>query len=248
MKDNSMDYNPTPLETLFLWRLLASEGGEFLKDVKPDPKPAGRRRLEQAGLIEITKRRQPAAQGSKRPVTYISLTDSGWHWASEHLDAEVSAKSPAAGAILQAVMQKLKVHLADCTSSLADFITGDTDIIQAAELPRPTSASGNTSINGLDTSQNDSGTTEGLASRIREACQQLRDRTATGAIRLATLRSELPAISHDRFDQAIRQLERDELVVLHPFDNPRELNTDDENAALPNSAGLNRHILYLVEN
>ena len=32
-----MDYSPTPLETLFLWRLLASEGGEFLQDVKPDP-------------------------------------------------------------------------------------------------------------------------------------------------------------------------------------------------------------------
>jgi hypothetical protein len=243
-----MDYRPTPLETLFLWRLLASEGGEFLKDVKPDPKLAGRRRLEQAGLIETIKRRRPTTQGRNRSVTYLSLTDLGWHWASEHLDAEVSAKSPAAGPILQAVMQKLKVHLADCTSSLADFITGGTEVEQGAESSRSATASGNRSADDTNALHNDCNTSRDLLSRIREACLDLRDRTPSGMIRLATLRNQFPAVSHVRFDQALRHLERDEIVVLYPLDNPREVNSDDVEAALPNSAGLNRHILYLVEN
>lgn len=243
-----MDYTPTSLETLFLWRLLASEGGTFLKDVKPDPQPAGRRRLEQAGLIASSKRRRPTSTGRGRPVTHLSLTEAGWRWAAEHLDAEVSGRSNAAGPILQSIMQKLKIHLADCPTSLADFIMGstaagceDTNSLPTSELAAQ-----------VDPGDNDTTTQSNPAtdhfSMIWEACRQLRRTTPSGAIHLAQLRDTLPNVSRERFNQVLLELERNERVVLCPFDNPRELESDDKNAALPNSAGFDRHILYLVEN
>ncbi|MGZ0170288.1 MAG: hypothetical protein ACKVHE_12090 [Planctomycetales bacterium] len=41
-----------PIQVLFLWRLLASGGGEFWKVCKPQPTAKVRKELESAGLIE----------------------------------------------------------------------------------------------------------------------------------------------------------------------------------------------------
>ena len=40
-------------------------------------------------------------------------------------------------------------------------------------------------------------------------------------------------------------MERAESIVLYPLDDPQELYPEDERAALPNSAGDQRHIVYM---
>jgi len=243
-----MTYHPTPLETLFLWRLLANEGGEFLKDVKPDPKPVARRRLEQAGMIECTKRRASTSKGRGRPLTYISLTEAGWGWAAEHLDAEVTTRSPAAGSILHAILRKLKTHLANCPASLADFITGTAAVVPDSA---PSEASPDTTEPDVDlvpTAPPRPEKTTDLAGMICAACGQIRRSNRNGSVRLTALRKRLPSVPAEHLNQTLLVLEKNEQIVLYPIDNPHELSADDANAALPNSAGFDRHLLYLMEN
>ena len=38
-----MSFTPEPRQTLFLWNLLAHDGGQFLNDVKPELKAKDRR-------------------------------------------------------------------------------------------------------------------------------------------------------------------------------------------------------------
>ena len=160
----------------------------------------------------------------------------------------MSGRSTAAGPILQSMMQKLKTHLADCPTSLADFIMGSTAVDHEDPTSPPQSdLAAQTDQGGTDTTAQFNTSTD-HASMIWEACRQLRRSTPSGAIHLATLRDTMPNVSRERFNQVLLELERNERVVLYPLDNPRELDTDNENAALPNSAGLDRHILYLVEN
>ena len=86
-----MSYQPSGLQTLFLWRLLANGGGAFLRDTKPklDVKK-DRKPLVAAGLIEIEKRKDPQPKKRAQKINYAFLTEQGWQWAAGHLDAEVS--------------------------------------------------------------------------------------------------------------------------------------------------------------
>ena len=52
-----MNHEIKPLELLFLWRLAVGGGGDWLKDIKPDPQSPARKRLEADGLIEQGKRK-----------------------------------------------------------------------------------------------------------------------------------------------------------------------------------------------
>ena len=58
-----MNCDPQPLQTLFLWRLLANGGGDFSKDIKPRLVKKSRNELVQAGLIAWRSKRthEPAA-------------------------------------------------------------------------------------------------------------------------------------------------------------------------------------------
>jgi hypothetical protein len=50
-----MSHEIKPLEALFLWRLAVGGGGDWLKDIKPDPQSPARKKLETNGLIEQVK-------------------------------------------------------------------------------------------------------------------------------------------------------------------------------------------------
>jgi hypothetical protein len=145
-------------------------------------------------------------------------------------------------------MRKLKAHLAGCPSSLADFIVGatttDADEYGALQEPAVAAQSG---AGGNGAAEEDTENPD-PASLIWEACRQLRGSSPAGAIHLAKLRHMVPNISHDRFNHILQELERHERVVLYPLDNPRELDAEHKKAALPNSAGADRHILYMMEN
>ena len=82
--------------------------------------------------------------------------------------------------------------------------------------------------------------------------QQIRDaycRTSGGRwnvrVRLADLRGALPGVPREEFDGALLALETAGALVLYPLDDPQEIRPGDEAAALPNSLGIRRHILYI---
>lgn len=210
-----MAMTPSPIQTLFLWRLLVSGGGEFLKVAKPELDAKNRRTLLDAGLIETEKRKQFPDRKGARSVTYVSLSEKGWDWAANNLDAQVSTRSPAAGPILHVFLTKLKFHLQRHNVGLADFITAP----EEAERE--------------------------LVERVRAAYAELGEGKADVRVRLADLRQAMADVDRTLLDTAILTMEREEAAVLYPFDNPVEMRPEDERAALPNSIGHPRHVIYI---
>lgn len=220
-----------PLQTLFLWRLLASGGGEFLKVAKPVLKPKVRKELFDAGLTEEKKEKQfPDGKGVK--ITYISLTEKGWDWAANHLDAEVSPRSFAGGPILRDILTKLKFHLQRQNVGLVDFITASEQGDQTGGIPE----------GGVDTNH----ARPELAQRVRAAYAELADGRVDARVRLADLRQAMADVDRTPLDGAILAMEREQAAVLYPFDNPLEIRPEDEQAALPNSVGRPRHVIYMI--
>ncbi|WP_397569176.1 hypothetical protein [Schlesneria sp. T3-172] len=87
---------------------------------------------------------------------------------------------------------------------------------------------------------------DGLKRRLYDACFQIAGDGVYGVrIRLADLRSRLADVPRPELDNALRELEQSEAASIMPLDDPREIRTADEEAALSNSQGKDRHILYL---
>ncbi len=245
-----MEFSPDPLQTLFLWRLLADDGGAFQQGLKPDlPKPK-RDPLVKAGLLEVVKRRKSE---KARPANFLQLTDAGWDWAAEHLDAEVSARSTAAGPILRSLMTKLKSHLERQNVSLADFVRppGE-EMVQDEELEDAGVAANRQTVAVPSITETASQLPTGEAmpapavERVRSVCERLSQSQRGVRIYLADVRQELVDLRRADVDAALRQLERERVLVLYPLDNPQEIRPQDAEAALPNTAGRPRHIAYLA--
>lgn len=219
-----MDYMPTGLQTLFLWRLLAAGGGEFLSDIKPALEAKDRRPLERAGFLDTEKRLRQRT--GKRPVkaSYVSLTEQGWEWAGDHLDADLSARSTAAAPILRAMLTRLKAHLQYQRCSLAEFISH--------------------SVARASSAQNDG---QESAELVRAAYGKLSGHQSNRRVRLADLRAVLGHVPRARLDNVLLQMEREDRAVLYPLDNPQEIGPEDEQAALANSVGEARHVIYMED-
>ena len=221
-----MAMTPSPIQTLFLWRLLACGGGEFLKVAKPELKPAKvRKELKDAGLTEEKQEKQFPDRKGTRASTYVSLSEKGWNWAANNLDAKMSTSSPAAGPILHVFLTKLKFHLQRHNVGLADFITAPEEAER--ELAERELAE------------------RELAERVRAAYAELADGKADTRVRLADLRQAMADVDRTLLDTALLAMEREEAAVLYPFDNPVEMRPEDERAALPNSVGHPRHVIYI---
>jgi N12 class adenine-specific DNA methylase/adenine-specific DNA methylase len=61
---------------------------------------------------------------------------------------------------------------------------------------------------------------------------------------LNDLRAQFPDVPRADLDQALRNLESEQSIVLYPLDNPQEITQGRHEAALPNSVGKDRHIIY----
>ena len=119
-------------------------------------------------------------------------------------------------------MTKLKLHLEQNRTSLADFICASPAEVGA----------------GLEDGQP-------ISDRIRSAYAKLGKGETNVRVRLADLRSTLGDIPAEELNAAMLEMERDGSIVLYPLDDPQEIRPEDEKAALPNSAGFQRHILYM---
>lgn len=221
-----MNANPTPLQTLILWRLLSTGGAAFLQEIKPELRPEDKKSLHAAGLIEV-EQRKPGHPKARRQ-TFISLSEAGWAWAEEHLDAPISHRTPAAGPILQVLLTKVKWLMRRHQLSLSELIS-----------------SGSTQPASNESTVEPRREPISLTQRVRESYSRLSGGRTNVRVRLKDLRSDLSDVPAAALDDVLLQMERNHAVSLYPLDHPLEVTDDDIKAALPNTVGGPRHVVYM---
>ncbi len=205
-----------PLELLFLWRLAVAGGGDWLKEIKPDPGAPHRTELQTKGVIELEKRRPPTGG---RAVLFVSLSDQGWGWLGNHLDADLSTKSPAGTEVLQRLLLRLKTFIDLKQLSLGDLI-----------LPRDAGATAN-----LDS----------LEDHITKAYLSLSGGQTNVRVRLAELRHSLSYLPRIKLDEALLEMASSGKASLYRLDDPTEIHPADREAVLHTHSGEERHVVYL---
>ncbi len=104
----------TKMQTLILWALLARPGaGALQKDLKPALDKPNRDALQQAGLVDVSKRGRAA---------WVEVNDRGWDWAQQNLAAELPSRSTAGAEILQAWLARLGAFLEAKNLALANVL------------------------------------------------------------------------------------------------------------------------------
>ena len=211
-----MNHEIKPLELLFLWRLAVAGGGDWLKDIKPDPESPARKRLQADGVIEQEKRKPPSGG---RAAQFVSLTDKGWGWLGDHLDADLSTRTPAGTAVLHRLLLRLKTFIDQKQLSLGDLL-----------LP------------GTGKSEDDEGDME---DRVSRAYLSLSKGQMNVRVRIADLRHLLDSIPRLKLDQALLDMASSGKASLYRLDNPAEIQAEDRDAVLLTPSGEERHIVYL---
>ncbi len=180
----------TPMQTLILWSLIADpKGGSFQKDVKPAVKKPDRDALVAAGLVASTKK--------GRSGFWLEVTDKGWSWAGEHLDAALPKGSTAGCAILSAWLKRLAAFLVARGFALADVIGA-----QAAAKPAREPS---------------------LRERVRHAYLEATGGRLNQRVFLDAVRDKLADIDRPALDAALRSLHGEDGAHLSGSDNPPEI-------------------------
>lgn len=208
-----------PTETLFLWRLAAAGGGDWLKDVKPDPGSKERGRLMAQRLITSEKRKPP---GGRAQAAFLSLTDAGWAWLGSHLDADLRTRSPVGAEVLQLVLTRLKTFLERENRSLGDLMAPGQG---PAETPSPPAGE--------------------LKARVTAAYHKLSSGRSNARVRIADLRRALESIPRSTFDAALLDLATTGEASLFRLDDPLEIHDSDREGLLRTPTGEERHVVYL---
>jgi DNA-binding PadR family transcriptional regulator len=211
-----MNHEIKPLELLFLWRLAVAGGGDWLKDIQPDPESPARKRLQADGVIEQEKRKRSSGG---RAALFVSLTDKGWGWLGDHLDADLSTRSPAGTAVLHRLLVRLKTFIDQKELSLGDLL-----------LP------------GTAKSEDDE---EDMEDRVSRGYLSLSKGQMNLRVRIADLRHLLDSIPRPKLDQALLDMASSGKASLYRLDNPAEIQAEDRDAVLLTPSGEERHIVYL---
>lgn len=217
-----------PAEALALWRLAASGGEAWNKDVRPALKKDARDRLVAAGLIEAAKRRAPEGRGA--PI-HLTLADAGWAWLAANLDADLTSRSPAGAAVLALVLRALKRYIDRTDASLADILAAPAPAPAAAPLPLAFDRDG------------DEG--DDLPARIAAAYYALSDNRPNVRVHLADLRRRLADVPRAALDRALTGLQVRGEAAMFSLDSPGEIGPGDRDAAYRTPLGEERHVLYL---
>ncbi len=220
-----MNEQPSPNHALLLWRILAYAGpsGEVMqKDLGTKVLAADRQELVRLGFLE-------AAKG-KAGALRLTVTDAGWEWAGEHLDAPLPAKATSGiTPLLQKWLSLLHRHL-------------KTNGISLAEVFQPTrSASAPPSA---DLAPTTSGTGADPRSRLRSAYFELTEGQVKTRCLLRNLRARLGDVPRETIDRTIIEMVRSGEAVLFRLDNRLELTAADTAAAII-AGGEPQHILWI---
>lgn len=214
-----MSVSLTPTQTLILWYLISHGGEAWLEDVnKVSKKPSDRSAMERAKLIAVEQRRN---EKTRRKKKWIEVTDAGWAWANDHLDAKLPAKAQAASPILQAWLTHLNRYMKQRGIALAEIISGQ----PSSPEEQPETASD-------------------LRERIRKAYLQSSSGVWNTRVRLADLRRALNGVKRADLDKKLLEMQRSHELVLFPLDNRLEITAADDGAALM-VGGAPAHILYM---
>jgi hypothetical protein len=179
------------MQTLILWSLIADpNGGCFQKDVKPVVKKPDRDALVAAGLVASAKRGRGL---------WLEVTDKGWDWAGEHLDAALPKGSTAGCAILSAWLKRLAAFLAAKDFALADVI-GAQAAAKPASQPRPDPRE-----------------------RVRAAYLEATGGRLNQRVFLNVVREKLADVDRAALDEALRALHGENGAHLSGSDNPPEI-------------------------
>jgi hypothetical protein len=182
------------MQTLILWSLLVqTSGGALQKDIRPEVKKHDREALVAAGLITAPKR----GRGY-----WLEVTDKGWSWAAEHLDADLPKRSIAGNGILQAWLTRLKAFMANRDLILADIL--------GPQQPTPTKLQPGV----IDY--------ESLRGRIRKAYLEIAG-ALNARVLLSDLRERLRDIDRGTLDEALRRMHLEEGSTLSGLNNPQEI-------------------------
>lgn len=224
-------FEPDKMQRLLLWMLATKPDGEWLKDLpshiveksKRDP-------LIRAGLIEEEKKRLEIPGKRATKPLFLTLSDAGWLWLSEHLTLDVSRSNYAAD-VLNSFLKMLKTHLDQHQVALADFVSG-------AELPEENAAE----QRAFEDAAADPAS---LADRIRDTYRRLSGNVSNARVRLADLRRELSDVPRAGLDEQLQEMEREGGLVLNRMDDPREIAADDETAKILTPLGDPRHLVHM---
>lgn len=211
-----MNTEPKGLEILFLWRLALAGGGDWLKELKPDPQAPARTRMEKAGLIEAESK---LPEGGRRKQKYYALTEKGWGWLAENLEAPIQTRTPATLEILVRLLARLNTHFNATGLSLAEFVQpspGDEHEVRG-----------------------------GLSQRIASAYFTLSGGKSNVRVRLADLREALSDVVPRDLDAELLDLATTGRASLYRLDNPLEISPRDREATLLTPSGEERHVIYL---
>ena len=190
----------TEMRTLMLWALLAKPGGAGLqKDNRPEMKKADRDALVSEGVI--------ASVAKSRPIM-LEVTDKGWAWAGDHLDAELPKRSVYGAAILQAWLKQLKTFMTAKGFVLADVLATP----PASPEPRVDSSA--------------------LRERIRQSYLDATGGHLNQRVFLNLLRDRLGDVDRSVLDDALRKMHLEDGVHLSGSDNPPEITHAIRDASL----------------
>ena len=180
----------TEMRTLMLWALLTKPGGAGLqKDIRPEMKKADRDALVSEGLI--------ASVAKSRPIM-LEVTDKGWAWAGDHLDAELPKRSVYGAAILQAWLKQLKTFMAAKGFGLADLLA-----TTATPEPRDDYPA--------------------LRERIRQSYLDATGGRLNQRVFLSVVRDRLRDVGGAVLDDALRKMHLEDGAHLSGTDNPPEI-------------------------
>jgi len=203
----------TEMRTLMLWALLAKPGGAGLqKDIRPEVKKPDRDALVREGLIR--------SDPKSRPIM-LEVTDKGWAWAGDHLDAELPKRSVHGAAILQAWLKQLRTFMAANGFVLADV------------LGTPV------------TSKPAHDDYSALRQRIRQSYLEATGGRLNQRVFLNVLRDGLGDVDRSALDDALRKMHLEEGSHLSGSDNPPEI-TDAIRGASLDFKGERMFVLWIT--
>ena len=219
--------NVTPTQTLILWSLLARHGHAPQGDLVPAVKKADRDALADLGLIALERRGR---------AFDLTVTDRGWHWASDHWDAPL----PPAFRALQDWLARTGQHLARTGGTLADLIGPAPEPAPVEAAPKPAAKR----APRKPASPRPPGPRQ-LRARIEAAYLTLTGGARAQGVRLSRLRAELADIDRATLDAGLaRILKGDKSALLSQLSDPKALTAAEREAAY-SPAGEPFHLIWI---
>ncbi len=222
-----MEFKPNPRQVLYLWKLLVSDEGIPLGQVAPATAKE-RNELEKNELLDVSPKRKTPKGGYAK---YVTLSDAGWLWATENMNAEIS-KSQEASVVLHQVFCKL-----------GDFLKKNEEMALAALLAPMAAATAPPLLEAVEDNEKEKHP-ENLEDMIRDAYYRLSDGKWNFRVRLYELRQALPNASRSELDAKLLSMQKEKKLVIYKLDDPSEITPEDDQAAI-DILGTKKHIVYM---